>query len=745
MNPKTLHLTNAWHSTSGGVATFYRELLAAAEREGRFLRLVVPADASRVEEFGSYGRIYHVEAPRAPFNPSYRVLYPHQFLLPGGAIHRILNHEQPDLIEVCDKYTLPYLAGLLRIGGAPGLRFRPIVVGLSCERMDANLAAYVGPGKLGALLSRWYMKWIYFPQFDHHITVSDQTAGELRPAARGHKVERGVWVMPMGVDPERFSPDHRSAAARRALAERAGVPVDSVLLLYAGRLVPEKNLDLLLVMMERLAGRSDRDYRLLIAGAGSSEAKLRTEAERRVPGRFRFLGHIPDRDELAHVYANADVFVHPNPEEPFGIAPLEAMAAGLPLVAPNRGGVTTYADEANAWPADPSGGAFAAAVTRIVADDGGRRERCAAARATAVDYRWERAAGDYLRLYREIYERGRGILTAQQRPPRFLSTRGNWFGLETRRRFIAALLGAAACAAVPARAASAVCRRYRADATITLLGVPIYSRASVGGAYAMIQERAGAQGHQIAIQFAAGSLPDRARGLNRFGFIQEIVTERGLVAERAEYIGLMTTSPEKSLSQAEKSLDNAAEMVPFSAIQGFAGGGKFHNRLLRTMFPARLRWNDCPALASTIRGLFGQANPPDVVVSEHPAEHARPFMYAVHHAILDSRPDCEAPFLYNGRRYGLRAQTQPDASAGKRFTERKLVAAPDRIMRLNGVMTNLEDGSKSEFTLWFERGGDSGLPIRFEFRARAFLRLIFEHDPSLTEPQMIPLFEQENT
>lgn len=81
---------------------------------------------------------------------------------------------------------------------------------------------------------------------------------------------------------------------------------------------------------------------------------------------------------------------------------------------------------------------------------------------------------------------------------------------------------------------------------------------------------------------------------------------------------------------------------------------------------------------------------------------------------------------------------------GKRFAERKLVAAPDRIVRLSGVMTNLEDGSKSEFKLWFERGKDSSLPIRFEYRARAFLHLAFEHDPSLTEPAIMPLFEQEN-
>ena len=63
---------------------------------------------------------------------------------------------------------------------------------------------------------------------------------------------------------------------------------------------------------------------------------LQGQAETRVPGRVHFLGHLPDRRQLASLYANADVFVHPNPREPFGIGPLEAMASGLPLVTSNQ-------------------------------------------------------------------------------------------------------------------------------------------------------------------------------------------------------------------------------------------------------------------------------------------------------------------------------------------------------------------------------------------------------------------------
>ncbi|NDJ15273.1 MAG: hypothetical protein EBY17_29510, partial [Acidobacteriia bacterium] len=105
---KTLHLTNSWHATSGGIATFYRAIMDEANRRGQQMRLVVPGDRTRTEEVGSFGRIYYIEAPRAPMNPSYRVIYPHRYLLPGTALQRILNEECPDLVEISEKYSMPW-------------------------------------------------------------------------------------------------------------------------------------------------------------------------------------------------------------------------------------------------------------------------------------------------------------------------------------------------------------------------------------------------------------------------------------------------------------------------------------------------------------------------------------------------------------------------------------------------------------------------------------------------------------
>jgi glycosyltransferase involved in cell wall biosynthesis len=431
MTIKTIHLTNNWHAESGGVATFYRQMLEAAERRGRSMRLVVPAAADRVEEHGRFGRIYHVAGKPAPLSPGYWMMMPGQYLWPRSPLRRILAEERADLVECCDKYTLNYLAALLRRGWLLGRDYRPAVVGLSCERMDRNMALYLSGSPAALAFCRHYMKWLHFPMFDHHIAVSPLAAEELRIAARGHAVRRGVWVRPMGADCGLFHPERRTAAMRAWLERLAGAPEGSLLLLYAGRLAPEKNLQLLLDTMMQLEADSAGKFHLVVAGDGPARADFERQCDRLLPGAVRMLGHVRDREMLADLYANSDVFVHPNACEPFGIAPLEAMASGLALVAPDEGGVTSYANRANAWLTRPDATSFAGAVRAIAADPQATSRRSAAARATAEEFDWERVTDRFFDLYDQLHAL---VLDGASQPalaPEFYSTPGDRWGYET--------------------------------------------------------------------------------------------------------------------------------------------------------------------------------------------------------------------------------------------------------------------------------------------------------------------------
>jgi glycosyltransferase involved in cell wall biosynthesis len=271
------------------------------------------------------------------------------------------------------------------------------------------------------------MHWMYFPFFDHHAAVSEHAAAELLPASQSHRVERGIWVRPMGVDVARFSPGRRSSAMRQHLLQKSNAPAAGTLLLYAGRLAPEKNLPLLLEMMQVLDRDPGHDYRLIMVGDGIERERLERLSAQLAPRKVCFFDHMTDREQLAEVYASCDLFVHPNPREPFGIAPLEAMASGLPLVGANSGGLISFANDANAWLAEPEAIAFAGAVRQALRDDTARLARVQAGLATAVEHSWDSAALAYFSLYDAIHAEFWGVRNSEPCPPYARSTRATSF------------------------------------------------------------------------------------------------------------------------------------------------------------------------------------------------------------------------------------------------------------------------------------------------------------------------------
>lgn len=404
---KTLHITNHYHPASGGIRIFYQALLEAADQYQREVRLVVPGAKDSMERVGAYGRIYTIAAPKCPvFDPRYRLLLPHLYALPyPSALRRILQQEQPDLVEVCDKFALSCLPSVLRRNWVK--RVSPAVfVGMSCERLDDNVSAYISTGSLARNLANWYLKNMYATRFDCHISNSDYTAKELVQAL-ANRSEIQVHVRPMGVHCGDFCAARRGPSAREAILARISVAARSAanprLLMYAGRLSPEKNIEVLVEMMEILAADPSVEYHLLLAGDGPRSSWLKKIADEKLPGRIHLLGHIAKREDLADLYANCDALVHPNPREPFGIAPLEAMASGLPVVAPCSGGVLSYANAGNAWLVKPTGADFAAGIREVFADDAARSAKIELALRTAANFDWPQVAAVFFNLYDELY------------------------------------------------------------------------------------------------------------------------------------------------------------------------------------------------------------------------------------------------------------------------------------------------------------------------------------------------------
>lgn len=422
---RSVHITNYYHKNSGGISTSYNNLLAAAERHRRYIRLIVPGEAAAVEDVNEFAKIYYVPAKYSPvFDKRYRIMMPWQYMTADSLIRKILLEEKPDLIEVTDKYTLSMMGVMVRGNHFKQLG-RPMMVHFSCERMDDNIGSFLIGGKAGEWISRRVMGNYNLPSFDYHIANSAYTADEFYRSYRASdNPKRSEWffnkcwrffgaprvpvserikVCPRGVDIWQFSPDRGSDEIGVEMRRIAGISDDAVMMLYAGRISPEKNIGLLVDMMKHLAVDPDSDFRLLVAGAGPQAEWLQQQSDRHCPGRIIQLGHL-EKSVLCGYYAKADIFVHPNPREPFGIAPLEAMASGVPTVAPNAGGILSYASNDNAWLVEPTGEAFAAAVREVVADPQLRAAKTELALRTALANTREASTDNLIATYDRIFE-----------------------------------------------------------------------------------------------------------------------------------------------------------------------------------------------------------------------------------------------------------------------------------------------------------------------------------------------------
>ena len=427
---KSVHITNYYHKDSGGISTSYNNLLAAAERHRRYVRLIVPGEAEEIEEVNEFARIYYVPAKFSPvFDKRYRIIMPWQYMPGNSIIRKILLAEKPDLIEVTDKYTISMLGAMIRVGKFKQLG-RPMLVHFSCERMDDNIGSFLVGGSVGKWVARRVMGNYNFPNFDFHLANSPYTADEFYESVEKSKnprrsdwffnwcwrvfkaprvpFEERIFVCPRGVNVEQFSPARKSDRIKCEMRERVGIPDDSIVLLYAGRISPEKNIKLLPEFMEILAKDSEKDYRLLVAGAGPQADWLREETAKRIPNKIVQLGHL-DKETLSDYYANCDVFVHPNPREPFGIAPLEAMASGTATLAPNAGGLLAYATNENAWLVAPTAENFARAVREITGDGNLRNRKIErafeAVRANTREISTDRLLATYDRIYEDFQKR----------------------------------------------------------------------------------------------------------------------------------------------------------------------------------------------------------------------------------------------------------------------------------------------------------------------------------------------------
>jgi glycosyltransferase involved in cell wall biosynthesis len=207
---------------------------------------------------------------------------------------------------------------------------------------------------------------------------------------------RNVDLWRRGVDADKFHPRYADPDMRHLMSN--GHPGDH-LLLYVGRLAPEKQVDQLRTILERVPGT-----RLAIVGTGALEAGLRRHFDG-YPATF--LGHLSG-ELLARAYASADVFVFPSAFESFGLVLLEALASGVPVVSTKVGGAPQVIKEGHSgylFEVDDVEGLLDG-VQRCLTTPATLAAMRRAARQDAECYAWSNIMDGLVRSYESVIRHG---------------------------------------------------------------------------------------------------------------------------------------------------------------------------------------------------------------------------------------------------------------------------------------------------------------------------------------------------
>ncbi|MER5951654.1 glycosyltransferase [Streptomyces sp. NPDC001904] len=361
---RIVRLANFVTPASGGLRTALRELGAGYAAAGHEPVLIVPGERTADEE-SDQGRVVTLPGRPLPGTGGYRVLADRQ------RVTRLLERLRPDRLEVSDRTTLRWTGEWAR-------RARVPAVMVSHETADGVLRAWGLPDAaarraadaLNARTAHAYTRVVCTTEWAEREFV--------RLGARN------VVRAPLGVDLVRCRPGARDADVRARYARE-----DEILLVMCTRLSVEKRPGTGLAALAALRA-AGVPARLVVAGDGPLRARLEQRA-RGLP--VTFLGHVADRTALAALQATADVCLAPGPAETFGLAALEALACGTPVVVSASSALPEVVGAAGAVAAD-TGAAFARAVREVLARPG--RERREAARARAECFGWDVAVDAFL-------------------------------------------------------------------------------------------------------------------------------------------------------------------------------------------------------------------------------------------------------------------------------------------------------------------------------------------------------------
>jgi glycosyltransferase involved in cell wall biosynthesis len=369
--------TDTYRPNVNGVARTLGHLVCHARDRGHEIGLI----STHVSENPAGEATFHHQLPGVPL-PLYPELQLARPLDLKGK--ELLESFQPDLVHIATEATVGWS------GRAWARRHGIPLVSSFHTDFPAYMAGY-GLGGLEA--SAWRGLQTFHGAARITFCPSSSTLQQLRSWGFHHDLR--IWGR--GVDTDFFSPDRRRKDLRETVA-----PGAENIIVYVGRLAPEKRLDVLLEAYPKVREVMGPETVLILVGDGPWMGRLKEKAMEGV----LLLGYrtgIP----LAEAYALGDIFAFPSDTETFGNVVTEALASGLPVVAPAKGGVVDSVIPGETGilvpPRDPQ--ALADALIKVLSNEETRQTLARGARAHALTRRWAAVLDGLFDDYREALER----------------------------------------------------------------------------------------------------------------------------------------------------------------------------------------------------------------------------------------------------------------------------------------------------------------------------------------------------
>ncbi|MDE5415688.1 glycosyltransferase family 4 protein [Alkalihalobacterium chitinilyticum] len=370
--------TDTFTPQINGVARTLQRLVNHFEHRNVPYQLFVPETIQQTDMYSNHIHSFF----SLPFflYPECRMALPNLF-----TIRQQMDSFKPDLIHI----TTPFNIGLS--GLHYGKKHNIPMVGSYHTHFDHYLKYY----KL-TFMSEWlwkFMKWFY-SHFNKTFVPSKETKTHL--AKRGFT---NIELWTRGVDCFQFSPQEKDFS----LYDHFNIRKKYVLL-YVGRMAPEKDLDTLRLVMEQLPEQLRNEIHWIYVGDGP----LLNEYKERFNENITFTGYLAG-NELASIYALADLFVFPSTTETFGNVVLEALASGTPAIVANKGGVTeiVHHEKTGLICEAKKPQSFISAIEKLLTDHTLRLQMGYEGRKYAKTQSWETIFDNLLIQYEKAYEMSR--------------------------------------------------------------------------------------------------------------------------------------------------------------------------------------------------------------------------------------------------------------------------------------------------------------------------------------------------